>query len=218
MAVAQDLPSLENRAQYARSENSVVYDINGEKIATLTNNQGRILRLLRSDLAGDEGGRSRDRGSALLRAPRRRFPGHRQGRCPGHHFGVRPSRAPRRSPSSSSRTRSPPRRAGRCFRSCARPRSPTTSSASGQGQDPHRVPERDLLRRGRDWGRGRRPHLLRLQPSRLRHQRRRRHMRLSALSVGGGSARRESSRHRAPTRRATSRRRRRRAATRCCRT
>jgi penicillin-binding protein 1A len=43
MAVAQDLPSLETRKQYERSENSVVYDINGEKIATLTNNEGRIL-------------------------------------------------------------------------------------------------------------------------------------------------------------------------------
>jgi penicillin-binding protein 1A len=43
MAVAQDLPSLENREQYERSENSVVWDINGERIATLTNNQGRIL-------------------------------------------------------------------------------------------------------------------------------------------------------------------------------
>ena len=43
MAVAQDLPSLESREQYKRSENSVVYDINGEKVATLTNNQGRIL-------------------------------------------------------------------------------------------------------------------------------------------------------------------------------
>ena len=48
MAVAQDLPSLENREQYERAENSVVYDINGEKLATLTNNQGRILRRLRA--------------------------------------------------------------------------------------------------------------------------------------------------------------------------
>ncbi len=43
MAVAQDLPSLENRDQYERAENSIVYDVNGEKLATLTNNQGRIL-------------------------------------------------------------------------------------------------------------------------------------------------------------------------------
>jgi penicillin-binding protein 1A len=43
MAVASDLPQLEDRAQYANAQNSVVYDINGKKIATLTNNQGRIL-------------------------------------------------------------------------------------------------------------------------------------------------------------------------------
>ena len=48
MAVAQDLPSLENREQYQRAENSVVYDVNGEKLATLTNNQGRILARLRA--------------------------------------------------------------------------------------------------------------------------------------------------------------------------
>ena len=43
MAVAQDLPNLENRAQYAAAENSVIYDVNGERVATLTNNEGRIL-------------------------------------------------------------------------------------------------------------------------------------------------------------------------------
>ncbi len=43
MAVASDLPQLENRAQFANAQNSVVLDINGEKIATLTNNQGLIL-------------------------------------------------------------------------------------------------------------------------------------------------------------------------------
>ena len=43
MAVAQDLPSLENRAQYERAENSVIVDRNGTQLATLTNNEGRIL-------------------------------------------------------------------------------------------------------------------------------------------------------------------------------
>jgi len=43
MAVAQDLPSLENRAQYEAAENSVMLDINGEEIGTVTNNDGRIL-------------------------------------------------------------------------------------------------------------------------------------------------------------------------------
>jgi penicillin-binding protein 1A len=43
MAVASDLPELENRAQFANAQNSVVLDINGHKLATLTNNEGRIL-------------------------------------------------------------------------------------------------------------------------------------------------------------------------------
>ena len=43
MAVAQDLPALESREQYKRAQNSIVYDVNGVKLATLTNNQGRIL-------------------------------------------------------------------------------------------------------------------------------------------------------------------------------
>ena len=43
MAVAQDLPSLENRAQYERAENSVMYDRYNNRLATLTNNEGRIL-------------------------------------------------------------------------------------------------------------------------------------------------------------------------------
>ncbi len=43
MAVAQDLPSLESREQYKRAENSIVYDAYGNKLATLTNNQGRVL-------------------------------------------------------------------------------------------------------------------------------------------------------------------------------
>jgi penicillin-binding protein 1A len=43
MAVAQDLPALESREQYKRAENSIVYDVRGERLATLTNNQGRIL-------------------------------------------------------------------------------------------------------------------------------------------------------------------------------
>src|SRR3954452_17306894 len=36
MAVASDLPQLEDRAQFENAQNSVVYDVNGQKIATLT--------------------------------------------------------------------------------------------------------------------------------------------------------------------------------------
>ena len=90
MAVAQDLPSLENREQYQQAENSVVYDAYGNKLATLTNNQGRILLDSERDRAGDEGGRGRDRGPALLRAQRRRLPGHRPRRLAGRRARARP--------------------------------------------------------------------------------------------------------------------------------
>ncbi len=43
MAVANDLPDLENRTEYEASENSVVYDIDGNKVGTLTSNNNRIL-------------------------------------------------------------------------------------------------------------------------------------------------------------------------------
>ena len=92
---------------------------------------GPDLRRQRPDRAGDEGGGGRDRGPALLRAPRRRLPGHRPRRRRRHllrlggpgrlddHPAVRQERARRAE------------RAGPCSRSFARRRSPTTSSASG---------------------------------------------------------------------------------------
>lgn len=43
MAVAQDLPELEVRAQFERAENSVVLDRNGAELTTLTSNEHRYL-------------------------------------------------------------------------------------------------------------------------------------------------------------------------------
>ena len=43
MAVAQDLPSLENREEYKRSRNSVLLDVNGKPLGTLTGSRNRIL-------------------------------------------------------------------------------------------------------------------------------------------------------------------------------
>jgi penicillin-binding protein 1A len=43
MAVAQDLPDLEARAQYDRAQNSVVLASDGTELTTLTSNEGRIL-------------------------------------------------------------------------------------------------------------------------------------------------------------------------------
>jgi penicillin-binding protein 1A len=43
MAVASDLPALEQLPQVAKRKNSVLTDINGRRLATLTSNQGRII-------------------------------------------------------------------------------------------------------------------------------------------------------------------------------
>ncbi len=43
MAVGADLPNLEDRAQFKAAQNSVIYDRFGTKLATVTNNSGRIL-------------------------------------------------------------------------------------------------------------------------------------------------------------------------------
>jgi penicillin-binding protein 1A len=43
MAVGADLPRLEDRAQFQAAKNSVIYDQYGTKLATVTNNSGRIL-------------------------------------------------------------------------------------------------------------------------------------------------------------------------------
>ena len=69
-----------------------------------------------------------------------------------------------------------------------------------EGQDPHRVPELDLLRRGRLRDRGGRQDVLRLQPSRLR--RRGNRCASAARPRGGGAARRDDLLADAPTRRA----------------
>jgi penicillin-binding protein 1A len=80
MAVASDLPSLENRAQYDRAENSVLYadtpgcnelekDLACEQIAKLTGNQNRILVA--------EGEISPNVKNAVIAIEDRRFYGHK---------------------------------------------------------------------------------------------------------------------------------------------
>ena len=78
---------------------------NGHTIlAILRGSQARDRRPVRGDLAVDEARDRRDRGQALLRAPRRRPARHGARPLGGHHEPGRRRRAARRSPSSSSRT------------------------------------------------------------------------------------------------------------------
>jgi penicillin-binding protein 1A len=43
MAVASDLPQLEDRAQFASAHNSVIFDDHNHRLALVTNNAGRVL-------------------------------------------------------------------------------------------------------------------------------------------------------------------------------
>src|SRR5256714_3314426 len=43
MAVASDLPNLENRKEYQDARNSVLTDVRGKSLGVLTNNQSRVL-------------------------------------------------------------------------------------------------------------------------------------------------------------------------------
>ena len=72
------------------------------------------------------------RGQALLQRARHRPPGHRPRRALRTSCTSTPSKAPPRSPSSSSRTHSKRSRTARSSRSSARPRSPTSSRTSGR--------------------------------------------------------------------------------------
>ncbi len=188
MAVASDLPQLENRAQFEHAQNSVLYDVNHQKIATLTNNKGRIL-VGSADIAPVMK-------EATVAIEDQRFYEHRGHRLPGH----RPSRLsghppPGRHPGSlHDHPAVRQERASRAGQPHAVREAPgggpglPARAPLGQGQDPHRVPERDLLRRGRLRHRGGGEDLLRLGPPGLRRPTR--PLRLAALPLGGGHARR----------------------------
>ena len=167
-AVSQDLPAIYNFAQYKASKNSEVVDDNGEPIGTLTCDQNKILLSSAPDLPQHQERGGLDRGLPLLRTQRRRLPGHRPRPGQGHPQPERPAgrlddhRAVRQE---RARSRRQPHGPGEVPRGGARLQA---RAALDQGQDPHRVPEHDLLRRGRLRDRGRRPHLLRRRPPRLR--------------------------------------------------
>ncbi len=144
---------------------------------------------VRRDLPDHEAGRDRDRGRALLRPPRHRRDRHRPRRDQGHrrprrrpgrlddHPAVRQERA--RGAAEPDRLPEAPR---------IRPRLPPRARMV-EGQDPHPVPQLDLLRRGRVRDRVRREDLLQLRARRLRRQGR--PLRLPASPARGGAARRD---------------------------
>ncbi len=185
-AVAQDLPAIYNFAQYKASRNSVVVGDNGEELGTLTSDQNKIL-LNSSQI-------SPNAKNAVVSIEDSRFYEHSGVDFKGHRPRPRP------------RHPQPERRTGRLddhpavrqagAGSGKQPHRPREVPRGGarlparetleQGQDPHRVPEHDLFRRGRLRDRGRGPHLLRSRPPRLRHLDRT--LRGRARALRGGDA------------------------------
>ncbi len=188
-AVSQDLPAIYNFAQYKASKNSVVVDSSGQTIGTLSLRPEQDPAQLGPDQPQHQERGGLDRGRPLLRTRGGRLPRHRprpdRGRAQPErpagrlddHRAVRQERA---------RSRRQPHGAGEVPRGGARLQ---TREALVEGENPHRVPEHDLLRRGRLRDRGGRPDLLRRRPPRLRD--RSRTLRRGARALGGGDAGRD---------------------------
>ncbi len=185
-AVSQDLPAIYNFAHYKASKNSEVFDASGTPIGTLTSNQNKILL--------ESGQISPNVKNAVVSIEDSRYYEHDGVDFQGIGRAlVKDILSRSAAPGASTITeqfvkdalaaQDKPHRLPEVPRGGARlpPR-----AALEQGQDPHRVPQHDLLRRGRLRDRGRGPHLLRRRPSRLRH--RDRALRGGARALGGGAA------------------------------
>ncbi len=196
-AVSQDLPAIYNFAQYKASKNSEVFDASGEPIGTLTSDQNKILLTsgqispnIKNAVVSIEDSRFYEHNGVDFQGIARALikdvlsQSAAAGRLDDHR-AVRQERArSRRQPHG---LREVPRGGARL----------PARAPLDQGQNPHRVPQHDLLRRGRLRDRGRRPHLLRQRPPGLRHANRA--LRLGARALGGGDAGRRSSPRLPPT-------------------
>ena len=170
-AVSQDLPAIYNFAQYKASKNSEVFDATGEPIGTLTSNQNKILL--------NSGQISPNIKNAVVSIEDARFYEHSGVDFQGIGRAlVKDILSQSAAQGASTITEQFVKNA---LEAEGQPHGPREVPRGGarlparapleQGQDPHRVPEHDLLRRGRLRDRGRRPHLLRRRPPRLRHAR-----------------------------------------------
>ena len=131
MAVASDLPQIENQRQFGAEHNSYLYDDMGRPIGLFAPPNHDVIDDVPAARQVHAVTRSsRSRTSASGTTPGIDLQGRRRARS-WPTPPAEPPRAPRRSPSSSSRTRSPRRATGRSSRSCARPRWPSTSPTAG---------------------------------------------------------------------------------------
>ena len=169
MAISQDLPQLENKKEFAEAKNSEVFDDQGNKIGALLNNNKRILvdsdeisPYMKQAAVAIEDKRFYEHGGVDLQGMVRAglqdiLPGgSTQGASTITEQFVKNALEAQGEPND---LREVPR---------GRARHPARAPLD-QGQDPHRVPEHHLLRRGRIRDRGGRPHLLRQELAREGH-------------------------------------------------
>ena len=160
-AVSQDLPAIYNFAQYKALEEQRGLRRLRRADRHADQRPEQDPAHLRADLPQRQERGGLDRGHALLRAQRRRLPGHRPRPGQGH---PQPERRPGRLDDHRAVRQERARRPGQPHGLPEVPRGGARLPARApleQGQDPHRVPQHDLLRRGRLRDRGRGPHLLR---------------------------------------------------------
>ena len=190
-AVSQDLPAIDNFAQYKASKNSEVFDArrrtdrhpDQQPEPDPAHLRARSPRTSRTRWSRSRTRASTNTAASTSRASAAPWSRTCSARAPhagrlDDHRAVRQERA--RSPGQPDDLREVPRGGARL----------PARAPLDQGQDPHRVPEHDLLRRGRLRDRGGRPHLLR-QPPTPAAASRARALRLGARALGGGDAGRD---------------------------
>ena len=159
---------LQLRPVQGRRGTAIVVGATGEPLGTLTSNQNKILLNSGQISPNIKNAVVSIEDTPLLRTQRRRLQGHRPRPPPRHPQPERRTGrlddhpAVRQAGAGSGKQPDGPREVPR-----GGARLPARAPLE-QGQDPHRVPQYRLLRRGRLRDRGRRPHLLRRRPPRLR--------------------------------------------------
>ncbi len=171
MAVASDLPDLESAKEFQTAKNSLLFDTNGKPLGVLTSDRDRVLvsydqisPFMRNAIIAIEDKRFYENNGVDLRGIGRAF---YQDVAQG---GDRPGRLDDRP--AVRQERAPGAEQAHGLREAARGRARLPPDAQVvQGEDPHRVPELDLLRQRRLRDRVGRAHLLRPrpQPRGLRH-------------------------------------------------
>ena len=200
MAVAADLPDIENRAEFQRARNSVLYDRSGQFLGELTSNNSRVI------LKSDEISLSMQH--AIIAIEDRRFYQNSGVDLRGIGRALFQDVVERKAVQGGStiaqqfvKNALAAQDQRTIFQKAARGRAGLPPHAQVvEGEDPHRVPELDLLRQRRVRDRVGRAHVLRHPARRLRPRRPALRQRADAGGVRAARGRRVLAEHVRPGR------------------